>query len=71
MDIQEIENANRRAGLHFFDSDTLKFFSSRVDYMVYSGAGGIFFVTSEKFRSSRGSEPRAYTVREFNPTRIA
>ena len=66
-DMSEVEEANRRAGYHFFDTDTLHFFSSKVDWHLY---GGRYFVTSERFVSyhpTYHSEPRKYTVRESLP----
>jgi hypothetical protein len=57
--IDDIKTANRVAGMHFFDADTLRFFNSRILDGVY---GGRYFVTSE--RRPRSKEPRLYTVRE-------
>jgi len=61
--MDDIRRANYRAGYHFFDHDTLRFFRSRVGDTVYQGVGGIFFITSE----CNPSGVRAYTVRQFNP----
>lgn len=44
-DLWDVEEANRRAGQHFFSPDTMRFFKSRVHSALY---GGRFFVTSEK-----------------------
>jgi hypothetical protein len=54
----DIERANYYAGQHFFERDTMRFFSSRVLDGVY---GGRYFVTSER----RGFDDyrRAYTIR--------
>lgn len=66
--IADIRAANARAGLHFFDRDTMRFFDSRiVPAGPYSGPGGVYFVTSEQFHGSQGSAPRAFTVRTFDP----
>ena len=64
-DLDELKEANRRAGHHYFDADTMRFFRSRLpDSHVY---GGRFFITSEQFECSDGHrEPRAYTVRTAN-----
>lgn len=62
-DIHEIKDANRAAGLHFFDAETLKFFHSKVYPTVYQGPGGVYFVTSE-YRDSPSD--REYAVRQFN-----
>lgn len=43
--IAEIERKNRRAGQHFFDSATLRFFNSRIQEFV---VGHRFFVTTER-----------------------
>lgn len=54
----DIERANHYAGQHFFEADTMRFFSSRVLSGVH---GGRYFVTSER----RGFDDyrRAYTIR--------
>jgi hypothetical protein len=55
--ITEIKQANRDAGQHFFDADTMRFFESRV---LRGVIGGRFFVTSERFDMGT---PRLFTVR--------
>ena len=66
--IAAIREADHRAGRYFFSADTMKFFNSRVLPTVYEGPGGIYFITSEKFRGSDGvSAPRKYTIRQFSP----
>ena len=67
LSIDEIKKANRLAGQHFFDFDTLRFFDSVVEPYVYQGPGGTFFLTSEQFHGSSGSAPRKWTVRQFTP----
>lgn len=59
--VSEIKLANRRAGQHFFDADTMRFFRSRVGDKVY---GGRYFITSEQFDDEA---PRLYTIREAMP----
>jgi hypothetical protein len=59
-DINDVIDANRRAGQHFFSPDTMRFFQSR---LCGNLIGGRFFVTSEK--SPQGT--RAYSVREARP----
>ena len=70
MDIDTVQDLVRRSGSHFFDPGTMRFFKSRVDYHVYAGPDGWYFVTSEKHVShtSYGSinEPRLYTVRRLS-----
>lgn len=63
--INAIRDANRDAGYHWFDSDTLRFFASKVYGRVYQGENGIYFVSSEK--SGFDDEARQYKVRVFNP----
>ena len=51
-----------RAGSHFFERGTMRFFSSRFyDGHVVTGKNGTFFVTSERFNDL---SPRLYTVRQ-------
>jgi hypothetical protein len=61
--INQIQDEMTAAGSHWFDRDTLRFFSCRVSEKVYQGSGGIYFVTSEKC----GDQPRAYSVRKYSP----
>jgi hypothetical protein len=56
--INEIRIEAKRAGSHFFDADTMRFFGSRVLPTVY---GGRYFITSEQ--DNYGNGARAYTVR--------
>lgn len=65
--LDQIKEANARAGGHWFEPGALRFFASRISDRVHCGPGGIFFVSSEQFRSSRGNGPRLYSVREFHP----
>lgn len=68
MTIAKITKALKAAGGHFFDADTMAFFSSRVVDRVWYGADGVyFFVTSEQFIPSRGAaHARRYTVRKWS-----
>ncbi len=68
--VEEIREANRRSDYHFFDTDTMRGFGSRVVDEVYAGR---IFITSEKDRSHTYSDgtrssgawngQRRYTVR--------
>jgi NADPH-dependent ferric siderophore reductase len=58
--IYQIKQLARDCGNHFFDPDSMRFFDSRILSRVY---GGRYFVTSEQFHGTTGSEPRRYTVR--------
>lgn len=54
----DVRRANKAAGLHFFDRDTMRFFRSRIVSGLYAGR---FFVTAEAHHSWR--ELR-YSIRE-------
>ena len=54
--IDEIKRANKEKGHHFFDSDTMRFFRSRILSYIEEN----YFITSEKFDDG---SPRVYTVR--------
>ena len=56
--IDDIKKRNREVGHHFFDDETMRFFSSR----VYSKVCGDYFVTSEQFPSGL----RHYSVRRID-----
>jgi len=59
MTITQIEEANRRAGFNFFESETMRFFKCRIHQRVYSHG---FFVSSEK----GPDDIRRYTIRRAN-----
>ena len=60
--IYDIRAANRAAGQHWFDPDTLRFFASRVGETIY---GGRYFLSSEK--SGFDDPTRVWSVREATP----
>ncbi len=68
----QIKEANRELGDHYFDRDTMRFFGSRVLSGVY---GGRYFVTSERDsgisingeRHAAWNGQRRYSVRLANP----
>lgn len=63
--LDEIRTANRVRGHYFFEPSTMRFFASRV---LNGVIGGRYFITSERFRGSRGDNgPRRYTIRECGP----
>lgn len=71
-DMAKIRATHKAADGHFFDRASMRFFSSRVLPYVYTGPGGVFFVTSEQnnHRHLDGSTtpwPRRFTVRKFDP----
>lgn len=59
--INQIISEAQRAGSHFFDDSTLRFFSSRIHSKIY---GGCYFITSER-DEYRDSNPRFYTIRKY------
>lgn len=63
----DIERAADRAGSHFFDRDTKRFFRSRILPDAFHGNGGCYFVTSEQYVCGERKAERRYTVRAFNP----
>lgn len=62
-DIQYIKMANANRGFHFFSSNVMRGFKTRVSSKVYQGVGGVYFITSETL----GTGARRYTVRQFEP----
>lgn len=64
--IADIRAANKAAGFHFFDRDTMKFFGTTVYRQVY---GGRYFVTHERsfmVEHSLGMDPsRPFIVRRL------
>lgn len=64
----DIATDAERAGSHFFDRSSKRFFRSRILPDAFHGNGGCYFVTSEQFESSQGVRAqRGYTVRKFKP----
>jgi hypothetical protein len=72
---KDIERISTLAGSHFFETETLRFFESRIDIEVYpvSGMPGVFlFVTSEQHKCRiYGDYPRMYTVRKWDASNPA
>ena len=58
--IGHIQDANEKAGRHFFDPAAMRGFRTRVHNAVY---GGCVFVTSEQFSFRGHTKPREYRVR--------
>jgi hypothetical protein len=48
-------------GRHWFDPETLRYFNGRLPQYGWTGPGGVYFVTSERYERS----PRRYTVRQL------
>lgn len=64
--IEQAKRAVARTGSHWFDSDTLRFFGSRISSIVYPVTNGCYFVSSE--HTGFGREGRAYSVRFCSDT---
>ena len=66
MTINQIKQANKQAGNHFFEPATMNFFNSRILQKVISNKTKekFYFVTSEKCPLIANS-PRLYTIRVF------
>lgn len=60
--VNEMQERNRAGGGHWFDPDSMRFFGSRILPEIYSGPGGVYFVSSEQ--PPHG--PSVYKVRSFN-----
>jgi len=56
--------AHKNAGGHFFDKDTMEFFSSRILHDTYEPTTGMF-VTSDVF-GEEPEDPRTYAVRRID-----
>jgi len=64
--MEQLKSKNDRAGYHFFDASSKRFFSSRILSGVFPGADGWYFVTSEQFTMLYVvAGPRLYTVRRM------
>ena len=61
--MSDLRKKNKKIGHHFFDRDTMRFWSSKIETGLYHG---MFFVTSE--RVGTGRRLRKFTVRQALPT---
>ncbi len=61
----EIKERAKKGSPHWFDEDSMRFFSSRVTNLMWKKGDDIYFVSSEQNKSHGdfGGTPRAYTVR--------
>lgn len=64
LNISELKDMVKATGSHWFDRSTMKFFRTRILPTIYSGPGGVFFVSSEQ---REDHTPRRFTVRRFDP----
>ena len=62
---EELMDYATHHGSHFFDRDTLQFFSSRILETVVQNGQFVYFVTSEQFtdRAEGINGPRKYSIR--------
>jgi hypothetical protein len=71
----EVRNRSDKKGGHFFDKDSMKFFSSRVSDLMWQKGGSndssyktkdIYFITSEADRGhiKHGGSVRGFTIRK-------
>ena len=60
LSMQDVMKANKAAGWHFFDKDTMSFFGSKIETDLYPND---MFVTSE---DDFFGEKRYYSVRKFD-----
>jgi hypothetical protein len=63
--VNTIKEANRAAGGHWFDPDTMRSFGTKVLPTVYQGPGGVYFVTRDR-KGFREEDGYGYTVRRFD-----
>jgi hypothetical protein len=61
--IAELKAANKAAGMHFFDRDTMRFWKSRIETQLFANQ---CFVTSEDEWKTDGTPGRVYCVRRAN-----
>lgn len=68
LDTSELMDLVRQSGSHFFDTETMRAFKSKL-YDIYPTVDGWLFITSEKHESSTSfgviNEPRRYTLRKL------
>lgn len=68
--ISEVIDINERAGRHFFDADTLRFFRSRIDPGAFRLPDGRLIFTESQAGGFRGTEAgrrRVYRINAMNP----
>ena len=65
--IDEVKRRAEKSAPHFFDADTMRYFSSRVSELAWRIEDDIYFITSEADRNTRYYHKgcvRAWTVRK-------
>jgi len=61
--INEVRTRAEKGSPHFFDHDTMRFFSSRISELCWKIENEIYFITSE---ANRGHSSRMWTVRKID-----
>lgn len=64
ISVNQIQEAMRAAGSHWWDADTMRTFGTKVKSAVYNGPGGAYFVTSDFTGFDRNA--RGYTIRRYD-----
>ncbi|NOQ37585.1 hypothetical protein GQ472_01725 [archaeon] len=68
LTFDKMKTMSRKAGLHWFDKDSMSFFNSKLHGTVFvSPAKNVYFISSETFEEDNPDYPRKYTIRQFNP----
>ena len=64
--IDEVKRRAEKGSPHFFDTDTMRFFSSRISELAWKIGENVYFITSEADRGSvrHSRSIRAWTVRK-------
>jgi hypothetical protein len=66
--IDEVKTRSEKNDKHFFDADTMRFFSSRILELAWKKDDNIYFITSEADKNpyKHQGSIRAFTVRKSN-----
>ena len=59
--LDEIKTRAEKGSPHFFDTDSMRFFSSRISELAWKIENKIYFITSEQNKGT--ANPRGWTVR--------
>ncbi len=64
----EVRRRADKGSPHFFDKDTMSFFSSRISELMWKKGSDIYFITSEADKGDvqHGGSVRAFTVRKID-----
>jgi len=64
----EVRRRAEKGSPHFFDKDTMRFFSSRISELMWEKGSDIYFITSEqdKGTTQHAGSTRAFTVRKID-----